>query len=75
MEETQVEKEYQKTIINGYTLISYTEKSIVVTGEKTKEIKDQLKEIGGKWNAHLKCGKGWIFASKHREKIIKLLSN
>jgi hypothetical protein len=35
-------------------------KCVVVLGE-TKEYKDVLKELGGKWNASLKCGKGWMF--------------
>lgn len=71
--EQQEEKVYVETNINGYTLINYTEKSFVVTGPKSKQIKDKLKDNGGKWNANLKCGKGWIFSERHREKITTLL--
>lgn len=70
-----MEQEYNKIDVNGYTIIEYSEKSIVIQGEKTKDIKELIKENGGKWNGNLKCGKGWIFSSKHREKVIKLLED
>lgn len=35
------------------------------------EIKDKLKEIGGKWNPKYK---GWIFSKKRREEVEKVLS-
>lgn len=66
-------KEYQKEEINGFIVVDYTEKSFVVMGDKTKDIKDVIKENGGKWNGNLKCGKGWIFSMKHKEKIVELL--
>src|SRR3989344_9681551 len=43
--------------IGDFVITNYSEKAILVTGEKTKNIKEQLKEIGGKWNPTLK---GWI---------------
>ena len=46
----------------------YTEKSFVVLGE-TKNHKDTLKELGGKSNANLKVGPGWIFSNNHKEKV------
>ena len=39
------------------------EKSLVLMGD-TKPFKETIKEMGGKWNANLKCGPGWIFAKK-----------
>lgn len=48
----------------------YSEKSIVLRGEKTKEMKEILVVKGGKYNSNLRCGPGWIFP-KTKEKIIK----
>jgi hypothetical protein len=36
-------------------------KCVIVLGD-TKDHKDVLKELGGKWNGNLKCGKGWMFS-------------
>jgi len=59
-------------------IIDYTEKSFVLVGEDTKEIKDKLKLNGGKWNPNLKnkdgtIFKGWIFPKTKREVIEQLL--
>jgi hypothetical protein len=54
-------------------IIEYSEKAIAVIGE-TKPIKDQLKEIGGKFNFRLSCGPGWIFSKKQLAEVQKLLS-
>lgn len=48
--------------------IRYTDRSILVKGD-TKSMKDQLKEIGGKWNPTLK---GWIFSIKKEDEIKEL---
>ena len=50
-------------------IIHYSDKCVVVVG-KTKENKDRLRAIGGKYNAWLKCGEGWVFP-KHKEALIK----
>lgn len=42
------------------TISQYTEKSFVVRGN-TKENKEQLKAMNGKYNSMLKGGPGWIF--------------
>jgi hypothetical protein len=42
-------------------LSTYSDKSFVITGN-TKEYKDELKEMGGRWNSKLTCGSGWIFS-------------
>uniref|UniRef100_A0A6C0EMS6 Uncharacterized protein n=1 Tax=viral metagenome TaxID=1070528 RepID=A0A6C0EMS6_9ZZZZ len=55
------------------TIEKYSDRSIVVRGEKTKEYKDQLKELGGKWNPNLKGGAGWIFSLKKESKVRALL--
>lgn len=38
-------------------------KCVIMLGD-TKDHKEVLKELGGKWNANLKCGKGWMFSKK-----------
>lgn len=57
------------------TCEKYTDKCYVVRGD-TKEYKDELKAIGGKWNGGLKDGKGggWIFPSSYHDKILNLIS-
>lgn len=49
--------------------IDYSERAFAIVGD-TKPIKEQLKELGGKFNAHLTCGVGWIF-SKSKLDIVK----
>jgi len=53
-------KEAQQVNIEGLTLIDYSPKAVAIVGN-TKEIKDTLKELGGRWNKFLSCGAGWIF--------------
>lgn len=53
-------------------IIKYTDKSIVVIGD-TKDYKEELKNMGGKWNNMLKNKEtgevfsGWIFTTKKQE--------
>lgn len=54
-------------------LINYSDKSIAVVGEGTKEYKDKLAELGGRYNRNLKDGPGWIFSIKHTEKVQSFL--
>ena len=59
-----------KTIdAKGVQIIDYSEKAIAVVGE-TRAIKETLKTFGGRFNAHLTCGAGWIF-SKAKEAAIR----
>ena len=53
-----------------FQIINYSEKAIAVIGN-TKSIKDQLKQLGGKFNPRLTCGAGWIF-SKNKEHEIRV---
>lgn len=46
---------------DGLQLVDYSEKAFVLIGD-TKAIKDKLKELGGRFNARLSCGAGWIFS-------------
>jgi len=50
----------------------YSEKSFVVRGD-TKEIKEKLKELNGKFNPHLQGGAGWIYPMKYLAKITTAL--
>lgn len=61
----------------GLEIVAYSEKAIAVFGE-TKQLKDQLKEIGGRFNPALKYndGKraGWIFSKRQTNKVMGLLN-
>lgn len=63
--------------VEGLEIVDYWEKAIAVFGE-TKEIKDQLKELGGKFNPSLRYGEGkragWIFSKKQADKVRALLA-
>jgi hypothetical protein len=50
-------------------IINYSEKAIAVIGADTKQNKEQLAALGGKFNKFLKCGAGWIFSKKHQAKV------
>lgn len=60
----------------GLEIVNYSEKAIAVFGD-TKSVKEQLKELGGRFNMHLsyKDGKraGWIFRKDQADKIKTLI--
>lgn len=45
----------------GFLLQKYTDRSIKLSGEITREYAEAIKGMGGKYNPNLKDGKGWIF--------------
>ena len=47
----------------GLQVVDYSEKAVAVIGD-TKPHAEKLKELGGRFNARLKCGAGWIFSKK-----------
>lgn len=53
----------------GLQIIDYSKKAIAIVGD-TRAIKDTLKTLGGRFNAHLTCGAGWIF-SKAKEATLR----
>ena len=53
----------------GLQIRDYSEKAIAIVGD-TRAIKDTLKTLGGRFNAHLTCGAGWIF-SKSKEATLR----
>jgi hypothetical protein len=52
----------------------YSEKSIAVFGD-TKYYKEELKELGGKYNPNLNGKAGWIFSNKNRDKLEEWVKN
>lgn len=62
-----------QTGADGLQIVDYSEKAIAVIGE-TKAVKDRLKELGGRFNAKLSCGPGWIF-SKTKKNDLKAAFN
>ncbi len=59
--------------MSDITLVDYSEKAIAVYGD-TKEFKDEFAKIGGKWNDHLRDGKGWIYSKTKRSEVEALIS-
>lgn len=49
-------------------MINYSEKAIAVIGD-TKEAKEQLKALGGRFNMRLSCGPGWVFSKAVEDKV------
>ncbi|OPC76181.1 hypothetical protein BAZ12_19420 [Elizabethkingia miricola] len=69
----------EKTInLNGVKLVDYSEKAVAVIGN-TFEIKDQLKELGGRFNKFLTVEgqkvAGWIFSKGKSDEVADLLIN
>jgi hypothetical protein len=63
---------------NGLRLVKYSDKAYAVFGQ-TKEYKDKLKEIGGKFNPYLKengeKSPGWIFSAKKMDLLTELVNS
>lgn len=55
-------------------MMDYSDKAIVVIGTRTRELKDVLKMLGGRFNNRLSCGCGWVF-SKDKKDAVKLMLN
>lgn len=51
-------------------IIVYSDKAVAVIGD-TKDFKDKLKALGGRFNPKLSCGAGWIFSKKKQEQLEK----
>jgi hypothetical protein len=61
--------------MSDLTCTEYSEKAIVVRGESTKKYKDELTQLGGKYNSALRGGAGWIFSKKSEVKVNHFISN
>lgn len=57
----------------GVSVVDYSEKAIAVVGD-TRPLADTLKELGGRFNARLSCGAGWIFSKKKEAEVRAALS-
>lgn len=53
---------------DGLEIVDYSAKAVAVTGD-TRAHAGKLKELGGRFNARLKCGAGWIFSKKKEQEI------
>lgn len=52
----------------GLEFHDYSEKAFAITGD-TKPIKDICKKLGGRFNAWLTCGAGWVFPKKKETEV------
>ena len=68
-EETPGAEEETQTAV---TVCKYSEKAIAVIGN-TRPFADVLRANGGRFNARLSCGAGWIFQATKRDCIIEAL--
>ena len=64
------EEENEKRNAGSIRIQNYSDKSFVVYGD-TKEFKEVLKKLGGKWNRNLSGGPGWIFPNNYRDDVNK----
>jgi hypothetical protein len=54
--------------IPALTLIDYSDKAFALVGD-TRSIAARLRELGGRFNARLSCGPGWIFTKKREAAV------
>lgn len=66
----QPEKNVNKLDTEGLQIVDYSDRAFAITGD-TKPISGLLRELGGRFNARLSCGAGWIF-SKRKEQEVRL---
>lgn len=55
-------------ISSSLRLVDYSAKAVAITGD-TKAVKDLLKSMGGRFNARLSCGAGWVFSKKKTDEL------
>lgn len=69
-------KEDSESYKTKVSVFQYTEKSMAITIDEKfgKSFANSLKENGGKFNAKLSIGKGWIFATSKFGKVQELFS-
>lgn len=76
-EKVEETKEVEAVTVEGIEVVDYSEKAVAVFGD-TKAIKDQLKELGGRFNPALKYNgenrAGWIFSKKQADKVKELIT-
>lgn len=76
-EKVEEAKEVEAVTVEGLEIVDYSGKAIAVFGD-TKAIKEQLKELGGRFNPSLNYNgekrAGWIFSKKQADKVKELIA-
>ena len=67
----QPERQVSEPKSDGLQIVDYSDRAFAITGD-TKPISGLLRELGGRFNARLSCGAGWIF-SKRKEQEVRLV--
>lgn len=52
----------------SFQIVDYSEKAIAIVGD-TKPVKDILRNLGGRFNARLSCGAGWVFSKSKADEV------
>ena len=77
-EKAEEAKEIEAVTVEGLEMVDYSEKAIAVFGD-TKAIKEQLKELGGRFNPSLNYNgekrAGWIFSKKKADEVRNLMAS
>ena len=77
-EKAEEAKEMEAVTVEGLEMVDYSEKAIAVFGD-TKAIKEQLKELGGRFNPSLNYNgekrAGWIFSKKRADEVRNLMAS
>lgn len=77
-EKAEEAKEMEAVTVEGLEMVDYSEKAIAVFGD-TKAIKEQLKELGGRFNPSLNYNgekrAGWIFSKKKADEVRNLMAS
>lgn len=75
-EKVEEAKEVESVAVEGLEVVDYSEKAVAVFGD-TKAIKEQLKELCGRFNPSLNYDgekrAGWIFSKKQADKVKELI--
>lgn len=77
-EKVEEAKEVESVTVEDLEMVDYSEKAIAVFGD-TKAIKEQLKELGGRFNPALNYNgekrAGWIFSKKKADEVRNLMAS
>ena len=77
-EKVEEAKEMEAVTVEGLEMVDYSDKAIAVFGD-TKAIKEQLKELGGRFNPSLNYNgekrAGWIFSKKKADEVRNLMAS
>lgn len=71
-EETPSTEDTEEETQTAVTVCKYSEKAIAVIGN-TRPFADVLRANGGRFNARLTCGAGWIFQATKKDIIVEAL--